>query len=197
VAKHYRTLLINDIGRADRWLGAWRDTGENELAFDIHSTRALVDTLRSLIHSDTTFDTAVFSTHGNKGMIFFGNEAVSYPGLYSLMSDGFFYSKLFPNFNSRILFGGCTVADGDNGWRFLLAAARCFLGCGGETIGWTSKGLQAPFGLLDGHIVHLWGDTRQVCNMGGDSFRFYENWQLIESGGVPQAPKALAGGFDP
>ena len=31
--------------------------------------------------------------------------------------------------------------------------------------------------------------------MGGESFRFYENWNLIELGGVPQAPKAVANSF--
>jgi hypothetical protein len=93
------------------------------------------------------------------------------------------------------LFGGCNVAEGDKGWKFLLAAARCFLRSGGGAIGWTSKGFQAPFGLRDGHIVHLWGDIRQVRNMGGDSFRFYENWNLIEQNGEPQAPKAVAASF--
>jgi len=129
-------------------------------------------------------------------MIFFGGEAVHYQGLYALMSDGHNYSKLFPAFNSRILFAGCNVAEGDDGWKFLLAAARCFLGNGGETIGWTSKGFQAPFSLRRGHIIHFWGDTKQVTNMTSNSFRFYENWQLIESGGMPQAPTAVAGGFE-
>jgi hypothetical protein len=197
VAKHYRTLLINDISRADRALGAWRDTGNNELAYDIHSTQALVDTLRSLVLAKTTFDAAVFSTHGNAGTIFFGKEAVQYRGLYSLMLDQHYYSRLFPSSNSRILFGGCNVAEGDDGWKFLLAAARCFLVYGGEAIGWTSAGFQAPFSLRHGHIVHLWGDTKQVRNMGGNSFRFYENWQLIESGGMPQAPQAVAASFAP
>ncbi len=195
MAKHYRTLLINDIGWADRVLGAWRDTGDKQLAYDINSVGKLVEVLRSLVASNTTFDAAVFSTHGNKGVISFGGKGLFYSDLYVMMVDPVDYSKLFPGLNTRILFGGCNVADGDDGWKFLLAAARCFLRSGGEAIGWTSKGFQAPFGLRDGHIVHLWGDTRQVRTMGGDSFRFYENWNLIELGGVPQAPKAVANSF--
>ena len=195
VAEHYRTLLINDKGWADRVLGAWRDTRDKQLAYDIHSAGNFVEVLRSLVASNTTFDAAVFSTHGNKGAIFFGGEQVTYRGLYTMMLDKVDYSKLFPGTNSRILFGGCNVADGDDGWKFLLAAARCFLGHGGEAIGWTSAEFQAPFGLRDGHIIHLWGDTRQVRNMGGDSFRFYENWNLVESGRAPQAPEAVANSF--
>jgi hypothetical protein len=193
VATHYRTLLINDKGWVDRVLGAWRDTGDNELRTIFIRSAKLKEVLNSLVASNTTFDAAVFSTHGNKGRIFFGGEQVAYWDLYAMMFDDYF--KLFPGINSRILFGGCNVADGDDGWKFLLAAARCFLRYGGEAIAWTSSGFQAPFGLRDGHIVHLWGDTRQVRNMGDDSFRFYENWNLIESGGAPQAPNAVANSF--
>lgn len=113
------------------------------------------------------------------------------------MQDGYDYSSLFPDFKSRILFGGCNVAEGDEGWRFLLAASRYFLNNGGETVGWTSKGFQAPFGLRDGHILHLWGDTKQVRNMRGGYFRFYENWHLLESNGFPQAPPGLESAFAP
>ena len=189
---HYRTLLINDIAKWDRRLGAWRETKSGQLAFDINSTAEFVKTMRSLVASGDTFDAAVFSTHGNKGMIFFGGEDVQDAGLYRLMQDEVDYGKLFPKFTSRILFAGCNVAEGDHGWRFLFAAARCFLRNGGETFGWTSKGFQAPFGSFSGRIGHPWGDTKQVRNMRNGSFRFYVNWNLIESGGVPQAPKALA-----
>ena len=195
MAKHYRTLLINDIGWADGKLGAWRDTGKNELAFDLHSADALKEALAKLAEENATFDAAVFSTHGNKGKIYLGDDGIDYSDLYVMMVDEVDYSKLFPGHNTRILFGGCNVAEGDNGWKFLLAATRCFLRSGGEAIGWTSKGFQAPFGLRGGHIVHLWGDTRQVRSMGGDSFRFYENWNLIESNGEPQAPRAVAKSF--
>jgi hypothetical protein len=108
------------------------------------------------------------------------------------MQDEVDYGRLFPKFTGRILCAGCNVAEGGNGWRFLLAAARCFLRNGGETIGWTSKGFQWPFGAFSGRIGHLAGDTKQVRNIGGGRFRFYVNWNLIESGGVPQPPKALA-----
>src|SRR5262249_17344043 len=73
VAKHYKTLLINDIGWADGKLGAWRDTGANELALDVHSADALKNELASLAKASATFDAAVFSTHGNKGKIFLGD----------------------------------------------------------------------------------------------------------------------------
>jgi hypothetical protein len=196
MAKHYKTLLINSTGRADRFLGATRDTNENELAYDVQSVSELKDVLRSLVAANTFFNSAVFSTHGNSGVIFFSGAQLSWWQVYSeFLNDKTDYARLFPGPNARILFNGCNVAEGDDGWRFLLAAARSFLGLGGEAIGWTSKGFQAPFGLRDGHVIHLWGDTRQVANMGGGAFRFYENFNLIESGGLPQAPAGLAKGF--
>jgi hypothetical protein len=194
MAKRYRTLLINCISGTDRFLGAWRDTQDNQLAYDIHSLSELKRVLSSLLAANTTFDAAVFSTHGNKGVIWFDEDSLAWWDIYQNFFPGN-YSSLMPSGNGRILFGGCNVADGDDGWKFLLAAARSFLEFGGEAIGWTSKGFQAPFGLRDGHIIHLWGDSRQVRNMGGGTFRFYENWDLIESGGVPQAPAAVANVF--
>jgi hypothetical protein len=118
VAKHYRTLLINDIGWADSKIGAWRDTGKNELAFDLHSADALKEALASLAKSGDTFDAAVFSTHGNKGTIFLDKDGIDYSDLYVMMVDDVDYSKLFPGHNTRILFGGCNVAESDKGGSF-------------------------------------------------------------------------------
>ena len=191
-----RTLLINSTSRADRFIGATRDTNANEVAYDVHSVGELKSLLAALVRDRTTFDAAVFSTHGNSGVIAFDGDRLPWWKIYEVFfNDQLDYSRLFPRGNGRILFGGCNVAEGDFGWKFLLAAARSFLEYGGEAIGWTSKGFQAPFGLQDGHIIHLWGDTRQVRKMSGNRFRFYENWNLLESGGIPHDPAGVANAF--
>jgi len=193
---HYKTLLINSIFGAARAIGAGRETQDGEVGYDVHSVNELRNLLRALVADKTTFGAAVFSTHGNKGKIFFEGESLTaYKLQEHFYNDKTDFSSLFPASNSRILFAGCNVAEDDEGWRFLFLAARTFLGNGGETIGWTSAGFAVPFGLRDGHVVHLWGDTRQVRNMGGHSFRFYENWKMIESGGFPTPPPALARAF--
>lgn len=196
MAIHYKTLLINSIFGAARAIGAGRDTKANEVAYDVHSVSELKGLLRALVADNTSFDAAVFSTHGNKGVIHFDGDPLPWWMIYAqFYNDKIDYSRLFPRNNARILFGGCNVAEDDDGWKFLLAAARSFLAYGGEAIGWTSAGFAAPFGLRDGHIIHFWGDTRQVRNMGRHSFRFYENWKLIESGGVPQVPAGVTNAF--
>lgn len=193
---HFRTLLINSIFGAARAIGAGRETQENEVGYDVHSVGELKRLLTALASDKTTFDAAVFSTHGNEGRIFFDGESLSPYKLYKdFFPDRAALSGLFPKSNARILFAGCNVGEGDESWKFLLAAARTFLGNGGETIGWTSVGFAVPFGLRDGHVVHLWGDTRQVRNMGGHSFRFYENWKLIERNGLPRPPAAVSNAF--
>jgi len=192
MGQHRKTLLINSTGWADRAISAVRKAQEGEVAYDIGSVSELKRVLQNLIFSGHTFDNAVFSTHGNSGVIFFDDEQLAYWQLYKHFFYDVDYSALFPRRNARILFNGCNVADGVDGWKFLVAAARCFLTqISGTAIGWTSKGFQAPFGLRDGHVIHFWGDARAVMVLKGNAFRFYEDWKLIESRGVPQAPSGL------
>lgn len=193
---HYKALLINSIFGLAQKIGAGRDAQENEVAYDVHSVKELRDLFRAMLSDGTTFDTAVFTTHGNPGRIYLDGERLNWHEVYEVFfNDKHDYASLFTRKKARILFGGCNVAEGDEGWKFLFAVARTFLRNGGDAFGWTSVGFAAPFGLRNGHVIHLWGDTRQVTNMGGNSFRFYEDFDLIESRGVPGVPDAVKASF--
>lgn len=64
-----------------------------------------------------------------------------------------------------MIFAGCNVADGEDGWKFLERAGKLFLRTGGGyTLGWTSLG----FELFD-HDMHFWGDWRKVKFRAGGS----------------------------
>jgi LysM domain len=168
-----------------------RDGGEN--SYDINVTKGVDEfheKLSEALQLRFTFKKAVFTTHGNEGLIAFNDQIINADILYSRYYNRGF-DRLFPG-RTRILFNGCNVAGGDAGWRFLLAAARSFLRVGGgEIFAWTSTGY-GTFGA--GHVRHYSGNVRSVfVSAGGDSFRFYENWKLIEKDGYPDVPDALKG----
>ena len=92
------------------------------------------------------FGRVAFNTHGQSGQINFSNG--SYIDALTLKSDFRGYVGLF-SANTRIYFGGCNVAEGDDGWEFLETAADVFLSAsGGVTFAYTSLGFLFRNGLL-------------------------------------------------
>jgi hypothetical protein len=180
--KAYRLLSINDaMSRQMRLLS--REEGEDTYTVNVDEG---IDGLRSklswMIKEGMTFQNAVFTTHGNRGAIFFGDEHIIAKTWYAKFNSSG-YSRLFPFKDTKLYFAGCNVADSEYGWRFLEAAARTLLATsGGVAIGWTSLGFGSPF---SGHVRHLWGETRQVMIIpGGDgaALRFFENWNRVDDG---------------
>ena len=180
--KAYRLLSINDgMSRQMRLLS--REEGEDTYTVNVDEG---IDGLRSklswMIKEGMTFQNAVFTTHGNRGAIFFGPEYIIAETWYAKF-HGSGYSRLFPFKDTKLYFAGCNVADSEYGWRFLEAAARTLLATsGGVAIGYTSLGFGSPF---SGHVRHLWGETRQVMIIpGGDgaALRFFENWKRVDDG---------------
>lgn len=146
--------------------------------------------LIKLLKSGVIFQNAVFTTHGNSGMIFFADRYIDANELY----HGFYHDgleRLFPFKNAKVYFGGCNVAEGDDGWGFLKAAALTFLRyAGGSAIGWTSAGFSAPTWVpwVGGHQGHAWGDTRRVSITpsagGGADLHFYESGVVSNTKGT-------------
>ena len=184
--KLYDLLSINDASsRQMRLLSREKSNDSYTINVDEGHAR-LRGEMSILIEQGVQFRNCIFTTHGNEGVIFFGNQWINQEVWYSqFYSRG--YDRLFPFPNTKLYFAGCNVADGPRGWKFLEAAARSLLRrAGGAAIGWTSLGFGSPF---SGHMRHLWGDTRQVMVLpGGESLRFYENWNLITDGTFPVRP---------
>ena len=123
---------------------------------ELGGTQALLDALDNLVAKGAAFKRAVVSSHGSPGAISIGNERIDSSTLRRCFANKG-YDRLFPLF-TRMGFVGCNVADGDQGWAFLEAAANIFFkSMGGIAFGWDSAGLAIPF-----HSVHLWGDCRYV-----------------------------------
>lgn len=122
----------------------------------VASGNNLAPALDGLLATGSTFDRILFETHGSPGRISFGGSYIdagwwrAIPGRYNRLTTT----------NSRVYFNGCNVAEGQNGWSFLEAAAAVFMQTGGGQIfGQTSLGFGNPF---NGHVVHLWGSTRTL-----------------------------------
>lgn len=112
--------------------------------------------LDRLLGAGFVFDRILFETHGSPGRIYFGNTHI-HAG-YWQSARGRWNQLVTPN--ARIYFNGCNVAEGNDGWAFLEAAAGTFMTSGGgEVFGQTSRGFGNPF---NGHVVHLWGSTRRL-----------------------------------
>lgn len=181
----YRLLIINDVTtRQTRWFA--REQEENSLVLNVGEGHARMRAeMQSLIQRGIRFQNAIFTGHGNKGVIFFGKEWIMRETWYTQ-----FYNKGFDNLflpNAMIYFTGCRVAGGSKGWGFLEAAARSLTGLNGGTAqAWTSLGFYTPF---RNHVSHVWGDTRQVTVLPRqDGLLFYENWKLIQKDGYPVRP---------
>jgi hypothetical protein len=115
------------------------------------------------------FDRMLIQTHGDHGLIWFGNDQIFDDDWRSGFGDGN-YDKLFPTY-ARIYFDWCDVAEGGIGVEFLRAAGRVFLkGMGGEVIGWTSFecGLRGWIPFVGGHTVQYSGHIVRVRFAPGD-----------------------------
>jgi Domain of unknown function (DUF4347) len=112
--------------------------------------------LDDLLADNTSIDRLLVETHGSPGKIGIGCQAINYAVVDSWFGNRG-YERLFPS-GARIVFNGCNVAEGPDGWRFLESFGNAFLKLnGGQVTAWTSAGFSNPF---SGHVVHLWGDAR-------------------------------------
>ncbi len=180
--KSYRLLSINDAmsWRARRLL---RGEGEDTYTVNVdEGIGGLRSKLSWMMREGMTFQNAIFTTHGWSGGIVFGREYIIAETWYDLFHRRG-YERLFPFKDTRLYFAGCNVADSEQGWRFLEAAARTFLATsGGVAIGCTSLGFRSPF---SGHSIHFWGDTRQVTFIPGRDgavLLFFENGKRVDDG---------------
>jgi len=186
----YDLLSINDgSSLRNRVLG--RAKSDDSYTISVQEGKwGLKAKLIELIEQGMQFRNCIFTTHGNSGVIFLGDEYIDAYTWYTEFYNYPFY-RLFPFANTKLYFAGCDVADEEWGWKFLEAAARSLLRtAGGVASAWTSLGFGSP---ISGHVRHLWGDTRQVMiSQGGDTLRFYENWELItDAGGYPGRPESF------
>ncbi len=184
----YDLLSINHAdNRGDRWTGRAESDDSYTVNVDMGEAR-LRGQLLELIDQGMQFKNCIFTTHGNKGMIFFGDSWIDTYVWYTEFYHREFY-RLFPFPGTKVYFAGCDVAAGPTGWTFLEAAARSLVAkAGGVAMGWTSLGFGSPF---SGHVRHLWGDTREVMVApGGEVLRFYENGKLITDGTYPVRPQS-------
>jgi hypothetical protein len=180
--KSYRLLSINDVMS---WRTRLFSREGNEDTYTVNVDEGidgLCSKLSWMINEGMTFQNAVFTTHGNRGVIFFGHEYIVAETWYTKF-HGSGYARLFPFKDTKLYFAGCRVADSEQGWSFLEAAARTLLATsGGVAIGFTSLGFGSPF---SGHVRHLWGDTRQVMfipGRDGANLLFFENGNRVDDG---------------
>jgi hypothetical protein len=139
----------------------------------------LMEKPNDLIQDGQFFRRAVFTTHGGPGSISLNHQKINAEILYKMFNQ-MRYDRIFPFKSTRMYFDGCNVADGDDGWKFLEAAARTFLRAGGNVYGWTSVGLGMPsvIPFIGGHTEHLWGDVRGVVITPADDGGAYLNrWE--------------------
>jgi hypothetical protein len=124
----------------------------------VTSVAGMVGALDKIRMSGTRFDRCLFETHGTPGSIWFGEEALTSEYIEKYLTTRYWDQIFQPN--SRIYFNGCNVAEGQDGSRFLRAAASSFIkSFGGTVFGQTSLGFPNPF---NGHVIHLWGDTKTL-----------------------------------
>ena len=180
--KHYRLLAINAaLTKQENWFKRERQDDSYTLNIDeAPGIPYLRGQLRGLIQEGYIFDDVVFTTHGNEGMIFFGDEVLRWKDWYGPEWYSVGFDRLFPGQNTKIYFAGCNVAAGTDGWKFLEASVRTLSrNSGGVSIGWTSSGFDW---LPSGHMKHLWGSTREAMHLGGGTLRFFENWNRVDDG---------------
>ncbi|AUD01092.1 DUF4347 domain-containing protein [Spirosoma pollinicola] len=131
---------------------------EDRIKKPVINVNEMRQALDDLLRTNTSVEQLLIETHGGPGKIGIGVDVIDHTFVNSWFGDRG-YERLFAS-SARILFNGCNVAEGANGWRFLEAFGTVFLKLnGGQVTGWTSGGSSNPF---NGHVVHLWGDVRSV-----------------------------------
>ena len=131
--------------------------------------RAVHRGLDNFLAKRMVFDRVLFQTHGDSGLIWFGDDPLYTSSWASYEGKG--YERLFPTY-ARIYFDGCNVGDGEEGVKFLRAAGRVFLkGMGGEVTAWSSFGLGLPafVPFIGGHTIHPCGHIVKVKFAPGDT----------------------------
>ena len=178
--KVYTLLHIYDTSD---WVGRRQYEASRDDVYSIavsSGVSELMEKFNDLVESGKFFRRAVFTTHGGAGRISFNHQRIDAKRLYKLFNE-YRYDRVFPFQNSRMYFDGCNVADGDDGWEFLEAAARTFFrSAGGNVFGWTSKGLGMPsiIPFIGGHTEHLWGDIRGVViTPADDGGAYLSRWE--------------------
>ena len=131
---------------------------EDRIRLPVKTFSEMQQALDNLLVANTSIDRLLVETHGSPGRIYLGGAAINYKVVDTwFASRG--YERLFAN-GAHLLFNGCNVAEGDDGWRFLETFGGAMLSLnGGQVTGWTSGGLSNPF---SGHVVHLWGAVRVI-----------------------------------
>ena len=176
----YTLLHIYDTSD---WVGRRQYESSHDDVYSIgvsSGVNELLEKLNDLILNGKIFRRAVFTTHGHAGQISFNHQRIDTTVLYKMI-NAYRFDRLFPFANARMYFDGCNVAEGDDGWSFLEAAARTFFRtAGGNVFGWTSKGLGMPsvIPFIGGHTEHLWGDIRGVIiTPADDGGAYLKRWE--------------------
>src|SRR5271165_1721741 len=104
----------------------------------------LIEHLDGIVASGWRFNRVLFETHGAPGIIGMGDDGIDARWMRAALG-GRGYETICEA-GTRLYFNGCNVAEGDDGWDFLRAAAEVFLiGLGGVAFGHTSTGFADPF----------------------------------------------------
>ncbi len=84
----------------------------------VKKTKELHEGLTNLVAAGKTFSKVLFETHGEPGMLWLGGDPIQYFEFTGNQSwTDSHYDKLFP-FDTKVIFGGCNVAEGDDGGNF-------------------------------------------------------------------------------
>ncbi|MBK8810966.1 MAG: hypothetical protein IPN69_09580 [Acidobacteria bacterium] len=110
-----------------------------------------------LVRQGKTYGRCLFETHGNKSMIFFGDDYINASIIHNWFTNRG-WERIFPYVGARIYFSGCSIADDPGGgWDFLDAMGSVFLKLGGGKV-FASTGAGRGFMPL-GTIHHFMSDT--------------------------------------
>jgi hypothetical protein len=159
---YYGKLFIYDTADDDNRKQAEGRFSENAgiLALPCASADELEAGLDRLVAKRAVFDRVLVQTHGEPGMIRFGDDAHpdrlywSYFGS-AIKNKG--YEALFPLF-TKIYFDGCNVGTGQKGDDFLEAVGGTLLRkAGGITMAFENAGYapSAWIPFIGGHTLHL------------------------------------------
>ena len=138
---------------------------EDRIKKSVKTFSEMRNALDDLLAANTVIDRLLIETHGSPGRISLGGSSVNHTVIDNWFANRG-YERMFSG-SANIVFNGCNVAEGDDGWRFLEKFGNALLKLnGGQVTGWTSAGFSSPF---DGHVIHLWGDARTLFFAPGGS----------------------------